>query len=169
MLRVDFERCGDRFAHQVSWTLPDGTSGCLISQEGHPDEAWPPSPVLQSLNLETRPGEGQSAMLVGMAGRNHWSMSVEADLDRNRLLFDVACRMQELPLWLGSTYTVLNQSGAAWPLDCLTLTAWHGEQTDQAIFIQMDRQKGTLRIPAPPATAMFPQTIRWRYEIGVRK
>jgi hypothetical protein len=168
-LRIDFQRRGDRFAHQVSRIFPDRTGGLLFSHEGHPEEAWPASPALQSLNLETRPSKGQTAMLVGMAGRSHWSMSVEADAIQNRLLFDIACRIHDPPAWLGSMYSSINQHDAAWPLDCLTLTAWHGERSDQAILIQIDRLNGTVRIPARLATEAYPQTIRWRYEIGIQE
>ena len=109
VLRVVFERKGDRYEHRIIYSKPDGSSGILASQEGRPDESWPPSPALQSLNLETRPDGNQTIMLVGMAGRSHWSMSVEADLTQNRLAFDIACRVHEPPVWLGSTYTVTNK------------------------------------------------------------
>jgi hypothetical protein len=168
-LRVDFQRRGDRYAHQVSRFFSAGTGGLLISQEGEPDDAWPSSPALQSLHLETRSGGTQTAMLVGMAGRSHWSMSVEADAERNRLLFDVACRIHEPPIWLGSAYDSLNQNGHAWPLDCLSLAAWHGDQSGEEIAVQIDRLSGSVRISAHQAAGTFPQTIRWRYAIGIKE
>jgi hypothetical protein len=168
-LRVEFQRRGDRFVHQVSRFFPDGTGGLLISQDGRPDETWPASPALQSLHLETRPSGVQFAMLIGMAGRSHWSMSVKADAQQNRLVFDVACRVHEQPIWLGSTYSSLHQHGSAWPLDCLSLTAWHGSQSEQQISLQIDRLGGIIKIPAPQASGPFPNTVRWRYEIGIGK
>src|ERR1700733_12435411 len=52
-LRVVFERQRDRFAHQIFCSRGDDSSPMLISQEGKSDDAWPPSPALQSLHLET--------------------------------------------------------------------------------------------------------------------
>ena len=44
-------------------------------------------------------------MGVGLAGRSHFSASISADMSRpDTLLFEIACRIQEQPLWLGSTY-----------------------------------------------------------------
>ncbi|HZZ28802.1 MAG TPA: hypothetical protein VFE46_12440 [Pirellulales bacterium] len=166
-LRVSFEKRDDRYIHQVSRHFPNGTGGLLISHESKPDDPWPTSPALQSLHLETQPGKGQIAMLVGMAGRSHWSMTVEVDATQNALLFDVACRVHESPLWLGSTYHGLNQQGAAWPLDYLSLSAWEGNASEKQILIQFDRRSGNVRIPAPSAIGSFPQTIRWRYAIAL--
>jgi hypothetical protein len=167
-LRVDFQRCGDRYAHQISHHLSDGTGGLMISQEGSSEDAWPPSPALQSLHLETRPDGTKTAMLVGMAGRSHWSMSVEADVQQNRLLFDVACRVHEPPGWLGSTYNMC-AGGKNLPLDRLALAAWHGGQAGEEIAVQIDRLSGSVRISAPQAAGTFPHTIRWRYVIGIRE
>jgi hypothetical protein len=165
-LKVEFVRSGDRYGHQVFWHRLGG-GGILMSQVGLPDDIWPPSPVLQSLHFEIRSDESQTAMLVGMAGRSHWSMSVEADPKQNRLLFDVACRVQDPPVWLGSCYDSFNQHGRAWPLDCISIMAWHGGQPGQEILVQADRSAGTVRIPATIAIHGFPQTIRWRYAVQI--
>ena len=107
LLRIEFVWSADRYRHRILTSAPDGDCS-LTSREGRPDEKWPPSPPLQSLHLENRPGGVRIAMLVGMAGRSHWSMSVEADAERGRLIFDVACRVSEQPLWLGSSYDSLS-------------------------------------------------------------
>ncbi len=39
-----------------------------------------------------------------MAGKSHWSQTVTADAATASLSFDVACRVQRQPDWLGSTY-----------------------------------------------------------------
>jgi hypothetical protein len=55
-------------------------------------------------------------MLVGGAGTSHWAMCVSPRdhwIDRQsldfqvELVFDVACRFNEAPWWLGSSYRVL--------------------------------------------------------------
>ena len=50
----------------------------LESIEGTATDDWPPSPPLQSLSIETLPDGRRVALLVGMAGRSHWSASIEA-------------------------------------------------------------------------------------------
>jgi hypothetical protein len=167
VLRVKFERAGDRFAHRIFWSVPDGSRGVLISQNGGPQETWPASPALQSLHTETRPGGGLAAMLVGMAGRSHWSMSVEADGAGNRLLFDVACRVQERPGWLGNTYLMSFENGNVWSPGGLLLTAWHGDAVRKEIAVQID--SASVRIPAAASAEDYPQTIRWRYAIEITK
>src|SRR6202142_1382734 len=149
VLRVVFQRNGDRYEHRIIASKPDGSTVTLASQEGQPDDSWPPSPPLQSLNLETRPNGNQTIMLVGMAGRSHWSMSVEADLSRNHLAFDIACRVRERPVWLGSTYQTLDQHGLAGLPNLLSLVAWNGERREEIIAAEFDRSSGSLRIPAP--------------------
>jgi hypothetical protein len=166
-LIMTFQKRGDRYGHQISRYFSDGIVGLLVSHEGTSDDVWPPSPVLQSLHLERRPGGVQTALLVGTAGRSHWSLSVEADATRNRLLFDVACRIHDAPEWLGSSYDGFNQHGKACPLECLKLTAWPGDSKEIEIAVQIDRLHGTVKIPAPKHLTNGPQTIRWRYIIAV--
>ena len=67
----------DRYAHEV-W-FDDGSAWvcALQSVEDSPAEAWPASPPWQSLHLESRPDQRPLALLVGMAGKNHWSASID--------------------------------------------------------------------------------------------
>jgi hypothetical protein len=92
-LRVRFTWRGDRYAHEIC-LLRGGAWECVLkSVEGTPDEAWPASPPFQSLHVAPR-GEGrQVALLVGMAGKSHWSASVELDAAREQARFEVACRV----------------------------------------------------------------------------
>jgi hypothetical protein len=48
-----------------------------------------------------------------MAGTSHWSVSVEADTARGEIVFDVACRISQQPLFLGSTYLSTQAVAAA--------------------------------------------------------
>jgi len=104
-LRVVFYRSGDRYAHRVE-TL-DAERGTWNaeweSREGPADEPWPPSPALQQLHVEDRP-TGRVLLLVGMGGRTHWSAAVEAAADGRSIEFDVAARVHESPVRLGSEY-----------------------------------------------------------------
>ncbi|MEI6240318.1 MAG: hypothetical protein WCR51_08005 [Planctomycetia bacterium] len=94
----------DRWAHEV--VDADGTCWRSIEgvEAGAGDPRWPASPALVELSrLGTAPG---SAILgVGLAGRSHFSASVGPDpAHPDRLRFDIACRVNEPPIWLGSTY-----------------------------------------------------------------
>jgi hypothetical protein len=109
LLRVDFDRAGDRWRHRVSLTLPEGSpviSPVLLfeSQEGSSDEDWPASPPLQFVSIEARPKKPPVALLMGMAGGSHWSASIEQYPGEQTLRFDVACRASSRPGGLGSLY-----------------------------------------------------------------
>ena len=101
---VAFERAGDRWRHVVT----RAGEPLLESVEGPGDTAgdprWPASPVLTEVSVVD--AAGRPAILgLGLAGRSHFSVSVAAHPDRpDTLLFEVACRIQEPPGWLGSTY-----------------------------------------------------------------
>src|SRR5687767_14004155 len=93
LLQVEFVRQADRFGHAIQLLGDDVVRPLLMSLEGTVADRWPPSPVLQQLHVEDR-GLGKNvALLVGMAGRSHWSMSVEPDTQGAGLVFDVACRV----------------------------------------------------------------------------
>jgi hypothetical protein len=94
----------DRWRHVVA--LADGSR--IESVEGPQNTAadprWPASPALTEVSLVGAAG-GAAIVGLGLAGRSHFSVSVAAHPDRpDTLLFEVACRIQEPPTWLGSTY-----------------------------------------------------------------
>jgi len=107
------------------------------SIEGTPEEDWPPSPPLQELHLEARPDGKQLALLVGMAGTSHWSLSVEFDAAAGTAVFDVACRVKRAPGGLGSRY---RRSGSA-------QQEWSAE-------------------PQTSGSLELPRTARWRYGVA---
>ena len=164
-LHVEFQRLADRYAHQIIYS-PAGSISPMTwaSQEGTFRDAWPPSPPLQTLHLETRPDGSQTIMLIGMAGRSHWSMSVEA-VTKDRLYFDVACRISESPVWLGSTYHCANQDATAF-CGRPTFSSCQGIGARESA-LQIDCASGILRIPVSLATNAFPQSVRWRYTVAI--
>lgn len=127
-LRVRFSYLGDRFGHTVELLTAAGTTPVLVSRDSENVEAdgaqaetpwndaetrstgtdeWPPSPPLQQLSLERNSRGERVALLLGMAGRSHWSLSVEPDAASSPsagFTFDVACRPAGVPGWLGSGY-----------------------------------------------------------------
>lgn len=103
-LRLRFVRGGDRYRHEILWTDAAGNEHLLLATvEGDDTSAWPPSPPLQDFHQEQRPGGATVGLAVGMAGRSHWSLAVEA-LPDGQLRFDVACRANESPGPLGTRY-----------------------------------------------------------------
>ncbi len=124
-LRLRFARQGDRLHQTVEWLAAAATSGAstsgastseastsatspvvvlLESCEGQSSDTWPASPPLQQLLIEPRGAAGHVALLVGMAGRSHWSLSIEPLVDRVGFRFDAACRLSGPPEWLGHVW-----------------------------------------------------------------
>lgn len=88
-LQVRFTRVCDRFAHRIELVTTRDAIGVplLTSVEGDNNSAWPPSATLQQLHIERRDGVGRwaqtfshVALMVGLAGRSHWSLSVEPEV-----------------------------------------------------------------------------------------
>lgn len=107
---IVFLREHDRWRHVVA--LADGSR--LESVEGPRNSAadprWPASPALTEVSFIGAAGR-PAIVGLGVAGRSHFSVSVAAHPDRpDTLLFEVACRIQEPPLWLGSTYRAADGS-----------------------------------------------------------
>jgi hypothetical protein len=104
-LRVEFLWHVDRYRHVISAVDSTGLATPLLeSVEGSLADDWPPSPPLQSLHLETRPDGSRVALLVGMAGKSHWSASIGAGASAIGLVFDLACRAAIASVQIGSRY-----------------------------------------------------------------
>lgn len=127
-LGLRFFRRGDRLHQSIEWlaaadsqsTVSAGQSAgvdrsttrfapCLLeSLEGQSGDIWPASPPMQQLLIESRAEAGHVALLVGMAGRSHWSLSVEPLADRVGFRFDAACRLGGPPDWMGHVWRPSN-------------------------------------------------------------
>jgi len=158
VLEAVFHQIGDRFTHQV--ILHDGaqTHTLFTALEGSADETWPPSPPLQQLSIETR-GASQVALLVGMAGKSHFSASVESVPGECRLEFDVAARVQTDPLQIGSTYVAPN-------LDTTPSCELLAPDTNSQVIWEK-RGENRVVLVKPVLTKTAPLTLRWRYRIQV--
>lgn len=109
LLRVDFDRAGDRWRHRILLVVPEGTGVVspvllLESVEGTSEHDWPASPPLQGISIETRPKKLPVALLVGVSGDGHWSASIEQLAAERTIRFDIACRAKSRPEALGSRY-----------------------------------------------------------------
>jgi len=171
-LRVTFIWEEDRFGHQIACLEARAATVCLTAELGRGRDPWPASPALQQLSLaELQPGR-PSALLVGMAGQSHWSQSVEADPATTSLTFDVACRVQREPRWLGSSYRASHGAGSRPTPDGRIAM---GPEVELDIQRAADappagiKSVGRSLVIAPDLHRLsFPSTVRWRYRISVR-
>ncbi len=180
-LRVEFFKQGDRYAHRLSAVLveEDGSRRVIPlaeSVEGTADEPWPPSPPLQSLSMEEMPVAGRAALLVGMAGRSHWSASIELDLiGKDPPRFDLACRFTTVPERLGSTYCIapgilMRESKGfvgVQHTDSGIIAVFNGISGRQMIKPILNVEAGEFHLPAETLTP--PATAQWRYCIFGKK
>ena len=174
-LRVVFVRHVDRYAHRVEILDGGSVRCCLKSREGTSDEPWPPSPPLHQLSLEEPAPGRRVALLLGMAGRSHWSTSVECDPASGGLIFDCACRVQQPPQGLGSCYRAdiaiaactpdrvrLVAEGTAVELESLPLA---GQRA-----LTFAQSSGHIELVERGwAVTRLPSTIRWKYRITVAR
>lgn len=155
-LRVRFLFRDDRYVHEI-WRHSGSQWNCVLTSiDGSPHDAWPASPPLQSLHLEDRPGAGPTALLVGMAGHSHWSVSVELDPTAGAAHFDAACRARGFGP-LGSRYRIVE------PIDSAGLAISVSPETGAA---RLEEGQGELQIMADWQASPAAQTVRWRYTIG---
>jgi hypothetical protein len=174
-LRVNFHYQGDRFSHVVS-LIGCGERPILLfeSVEGTAADSWPPSPPLQSLHVEALPDGRNAALLVGMAGRGHWSASVEALAGGAALDFDIACRTQEPRAKLASTYRLAAAEGCTLfaAADRSWIEARQGESVVAITPSQDSAAAAKLAMLDATRFAIEPAkeeggTIRWKYRVEV--
>ena len=156
-LRVVFERRGDRFGHRVEVRAAADAPWLVAcySLEGEADDDWPPSPPFQQLHVERRP-RGPVVLLVGMAGRTHWSGAV-AEGDDGGVQFDFAARAHQTPLRLGSSYVGVD-SGA------FDLPAWTAGEATEIVNDAATLGGRTVGPRSPLASP--PATWTWKYVVG---
>lgn len=161
-LRVRFYWQGDRYAHEVSRRIDGDWRPLLVSVEGSPQDDWPASPPFQSLHIEERDDGRTLALLVGMAGKSHWSASIEIETRQQQPLpcvsFDVACRVGDCPPGpLGSAYRAADAAASDAGMQ-IELSHRYGPAT-------LEHAAGESRVVAQPVAAAGPQTIRWDYRL----
>jgi hypothetical protein len=154
--RLCFVWNGDRYAHRLQMTDGGEEEVCLESLEGVDGENWPPSPALQQLSFQPAASGSPCALLVGMAGKSHWSMSVEAN--ELSLLFDVACRVHEPPERLGSRYRVVRPTIPG-GLKCVVEA-----EANEGLVVLDNGDEQVAVLPAG-TVEVLPVTLRWRYRL----
>jgi hypothetical protein len=175
-LRVMFFWRVDRYAHRLERVEGGVVVPLLESIEGSDLDRWPPSPPLQQLSLEKLPDGRNVALLVGMAGASHWSLTAERDPSETGLLFDVACRVKEPPEFLGSDYRALVRHEAA--ADAIVLHRPGG--TGSPAIFQVVAVSDVETVPRPEIDVRglrltiegkIPrsETVRWKYRIRIAR
>lgn len=153
-LRIEFIRLADRYGHVISIIELGGlVRPILESMEGSPTDDWPPSPPLQNLSIEELAPGRRAALLVGMAGRSHWSASIEAVPGQAALVLDIACRTGDRGVSPGSRYRVLSP-----------------EAPQLAVIAELActvRPEGEDLIAIVPGETGSSGTIRWKYRISL--
>lgn len=184
---LNFYWNGDRFEHTV-FAQTHGASQDIVlltSSEGNDSEEWPPSPPLQDFHLQEI-GTSKVAMAVGMAGSSHWSAacSLHQSTAEVRFHFDMACRADGTPNWLGSTYqcsSELQFNDAPTRARLIRLPKFELEiqalEVDGLCTrleatekqIQMSLPVHEFVSPASQSLKSPSQTFRWQYEFAVRQ
>jgi hypothetical protein len=186
-LRVEFWRLGDRYAHRVVFLDAEGQRTTLLeSAEG---DAL--SPALQAMNLDDldppdhrspiTPPPSRPAMLVGMVGKSHWSVSIDPTAEPNEgavlsLAYESACRMKAIGGSLHATFTAPD----AWPLsqtERQLVFRTHGIDWRVLCLPPSDDRHAPCRASftkpnavmacEPPLDLTAPLTLQWRFAVEV--
>lgn len=155
-LCIEFVRRNDRYGHAVSVVDSDCHARAVLeSVEGSAPDEWPASPPLQSLSIEELAPGRHAALLVGMAGRSHWSASIEAVPGEAAFVFDIACRTSGGNAELGSLYRAVERDG-----NRCVVTAEKECSVNPA---------GQGQIAIVPVGIRGPGTIRWKYRVALAR
>lgn len=180
-MRIGFHWHRDRFAHTVGVLDGERLDPFLASREGDPDEPWPASPPFQEVHVEQHNGQ-QVALLVGRAGKCHWSGSVEIDAGASAVHFDIACRLKGAAARRAENGDLLPAARSAY--QSLMTPTCDGQGTiclanaraslaitsiavkDQTPPATLAVAESGFQIWVPPSMETQPSTIRWRYTIS---
>jgi len=177
-LRIRFFLQADRYAHEIWLRDGDAWAPALRSVEGSASDNWPASPPFQSLHIDERSGTRSLALLVGMAGKSHWSASVQLDPAGRQASFDVACRVRGASGRLASSYWLAEpRSNRVIALEAAGQQATCGlaRPSEPSIQLQiyqdhaplrLSHESGELKLQAEDAGPQEQaRTVRWRYDV----
>ena len=156
-LRCAFDQYGDRYSHQIELIDGDQSTLVLRSVEDDSTSNSPASGPLQELHVHQQTEGSHALMLVGKAGKNHWSLCVTADAPTNAIIFDAACRVREPVPFLGAVYDKKVASSAI----CVEVIDIVDGQP-ATIHNEHDRLIIKATCESKP-----PATIRWMYHISL--
>ncbi len=178
-----FSHCDDRFEHEIfasSDSSPDDRV-LISSVEGDATHDWPASPPLQDVHQQ-QIGDCPVIMAVGMAGSSHWSLacSLKQSSSEVRFHFDLACRANNKPDWLGSSY--LNPTeidfngtpetdvfGLATTLRPLDVDGHRSELKTNENQLQILVPIDAIWTSISSLPKSLSRTVRWQFELEIRK
>lgn len=172
-LRATFVWRNRRWAHSLEAIRDGQTLWGLQSIEGNAEQDFPPSPPLQQLHRTDLPNGRAALLLVGMAGRSHWSVSCEVESGQSRILFDVACRaVPACQAMLGSSYQMIDVEAAV----SESQVAWSNggvRATLRALSSAPEKPPCCLTVEATGLAirpvSLDPVPARWRYELVLER
>lgn len=140
-----------------------------MSVEGNSEQVWPESSPFQQIVCENV-GAGNKPVLlgVGMAGKAHWSATIEGDSLTEAIAMDIACRSAAVPERLGSTYWIPDTWKATLTSEN-SISLEHISGINVAIDsvgntpIVFEDQKMYIRPSVDGAQHQRGKTYRWRY------
>lgn len=176
---------GDRMLHRIwlnSTSSEPKPMMIALTLEGNNTQDWPPSPPFQQIVCEANTiGKKPPLLCVGMAGKSHWSGSIEADEMTGAIAFDMACRTSDTPSFLGSTYSVAptwnlvsidsnrlnldHPSGLSLSLRTVGDTTIAIADTDVSQNDKAEFKSIIIAAKIDPANHRRGKTYRWRYWI----
>ncbi len=170
------ESCPDRWMHQIainSTTPAKETRAVLLTSiEGDNETVWPPSPPVQDPSRHDLV-DGGAVLGVGMAGKNHWSVSASVT-GENQVLFDLACLVKSPGVSLASTYrcadgvTVSDIDGGVYlqhEFGQVALQAATELATRSSVSVDIDGRVLIAPVDLQPPADGRSVSIRWQYRI----
>ena len=175
VLRARFRRTGQLVEHDVL-VCHEGIEHCVATAEQEATVGnWPLNPPLQSWQLAEDHGGSPLLLATGLAGRSHWSLAVSLTKPGG-LLFDVACRVDGEPAFLGSTYRLDEKipeeievcSGGSAIILPTTRVSFHPVAgSGYGTRASSDTDHWTIQLCPTGDFRGGPTTVRWAYELKI--
>jgi hypothetical protein len=173
-IRAVFQRENQRWTHSIELTNDGGGHNLVMrSLEGKADDVWPPSPVIQELEVQLQENAVKSVMGLGMSGPAHWSLSCSAVPHpvaewsaAECLLFEAACRVGGAFERVGTCYHVVPEIAAKESERAVLYRCRLGRWCTTANAGVIANANQTLRIDVfDEELQPSPRTVQWAYAI----
>lgn len=178
---IEFSWSSDRWRHELTLNGVESPRPLLRSVEGQDQSDWPDSPPLQELNQHSV-DDREAILGVGMAGKSHWSASINRELRGGELNLELACLARSYDAaaavgqrpFVGSTYHVheaasieMNQAGgAALTLDGFVLKVEPARGDGWQSRMSFRPQFRHLVIEPIQSESTVSPSLRWGYRFG---
>jgi hypothetical protein len=174
-IRAVFQRENQRWIHQIELSDNSGNYEVVMrSLEGAADNAWPPSPVIQEIEVPVKDGVIRGVIGLGMSGSVHWSMScypaphpVARWARIESLIFEAAGRVQGAFERIGTCYHVVPEIAATELDQGIVYRCRAGQWYTTANAGVISNMNQTLRIDVfDEELEPSARTVQWAYAIN---